>query len=264
MEIHWRSNPVGKVQKNLPFFKEIEKKEFTQNIRYYLITVVAYIANQRLFNFEENFTGGIRQVFADMMKSNQGSIKIVTVGLVCLFLASCATFSMLKDAGVISQVDGKPAVDILALRQLGKRDCGVACLVSVMNHWGKNISQQDVKEKLGDTSNEGYSLGQLQHIAEEYGFAAYVFSGNVEDLKRQCELGRPCIVVYKASRRRNHSVVVYDVKDDSYSFNESQILIMDPANAKTYKLAADVFLSRWNALNCPVLLLAKKEGGKKE
>ena len=32
MEIHWRSNPVGKVQKNLPFFKEIEKKEFTQNI----------------------------------------------------------------------------------------------------------------------------------------------------------------------------------------------------------------------------------------
>ena len=51
MEIHWRSNPVGKVQKNLPFFKEIEKKEFTQNIRHYLITVVAYIANQRLFNF---------------------------------------------------------------------------------------------------------------------------------------------------------------------------------------------------------------------
>ncbi len=30
MEIHWRSNPIGEVRKNLPFFKEIEEKEFTQ------------------------------------------------------------------------------------------------------------------------------------------------------------------------------------------------------------------------------------------
>ena len=30
MELYWRSNPVGKVQKNLPFFQEIGKREFTQ------------------------------------------------------------------------------------------------------------------------------------------------------------------------------------------------------------------------------------------
>ena len=30
MELHWRSNPVGKVQKNLPFFKGLEEHEFTQ------------------------------------------------------------------------------------------------------------------------------------------------------------------------------------------------------------------------------------------
>lgn len=30
MESHWRSNPIGKVRKNLPFFKEIKEKEFTQ------------------------------------------------------------------------------------------------------------------------------------------------------------------------------------------------------------------------------------------
>jgi len=30
MEMHWRSNPVGKVLKNLPFFKEMAEKEFTQ------------------------------------------------------------------------------------------------------------------------------------------------------------------------------------------------------------------------------------------
>jgi len=30
MELHWRSNPVGKVRKNLPFFKELAYEYFTQ------------------------------------------------------------------------------------------------------------------------------------------------------------------------------------------------------------------------------------------
>jgi len=30
MEIHWRSNPIGKVRKNLPFFKRLVEKNFTQ------------------------------------------------------------------------------------------------------------------------------------------------------------------------------------------------------------------------------------------
>jgi len=28
--LHWRSNPVGKVRKNLPFFKELAYENFTQ------------------------------------------------------------------------------------------------------------------------------------------------------------------------------------------------------------------------------------------
>jgi len=30
MEVHWRSNPIGKVRKNLPFFKRLADKNFTQ------------------------------------------------------------------------------------------------------------------------------------------------------------------------------------------------------------------------------------------
>src|SRR4030042_6371297 len=30
LEMHWRSNPVGKVRKNLPFFKELAYEHFTQ------------------------------------------------------------------------------------------------------------------------------------------------------------------------------------------------------------------------------------------
>jgi putative transposase len=30
MELHWRSNPIGKVRKNLPFFQEMAQKQFTQ------------------------------------------------------------------------------------------------------------------------------------------------------------------------------------------------------------------------------------------
>jgi len=32
MELHWRSNPVGKVRKNLPFFKELPMKILNKNI----------------------------------------------------------------------------------------------------------------------------------------------------------------------------------------------------------------------------------------
>ena len=32
MEIHWRSNPIGKVRKNLPFYQKMIEKEFTQTI----------------------------------------------------------------------------------------------------------------------------------------------------------------------------------------------------------------------------------------
>jgi putative transposase len=30
MELHWRSNPIGKVRKNLPFFQELAYRNFTQ------------------------------------------------------------------------------------------------------------------------------------------------------------------------------------------------------------------------------------------
>ena len=30
MEMHWRSAPIGKVRKNLPFFKELAERNFTQ------------------------------------------------------------------------------------------------------------------------------------------------------------------------------------------------------------------------------------------
>lgn len=31
MELHWRSNPLGKVHNNLPFFKKMGEENFTQN-----------------------------------------------------------------------------------------------------------------------------------------------------------------------------------------------------------------------------------------
>ena len=30
VELHWKSNPIGKVRKNLPFFQNLENEKFTQ------------------------------------------------------------------------------------------------------------------------------------------------------------------------------------------------------------------------------------------
>jgi putative transposase len=32
MELHWKSNPVGKVRQNLPFFKEMASEYFTKKV----------------------------------------------------------------------------------------------------------------------------------------------------------------------------------------------------------------------------------------
>ena len=32
MELHWRSNPIGRVRGSLPFLKKMAEKEFTQKI----------------------------------------------------------------------------------------------------------------------------------------------------------------------------------------------------------------------------------------
>ena len=44
MELHWRSNPVGKVRNNLPFFKELAYDKFTQK----KLTVPFYPASMYL------------------------------------------------------------------------------------------------------------------------------------------------------------------------------------------------------------------------
>jgi putative transposase len=31
MELRWRSKPIGNIAKNLPFFKELAERDFTQN-----------------------------------------------------------------------------------------------------------------------------------------------------------------------------------------------------------------------------------------
>lgn len=187
--------------------------------------------------------------------------KFVAIILSISVLNGCAALSDFQGNGVVSQEKNKVQVNLLAIKQQEKMDCGAACLVTVMNHWGENVSQQDIKKKLGATPKRGYTLGALQNVAQEYGFVAYVFSGNLDEVKRQCQLGRPCIVLLKIGSERIHSVVVYNVTSNPLEAGKPQILVMDPANGRVNTIPAGIFLPRWNSLGCPILLVAREEKG---
>lgn len=176
-------------------------------------------------------------------------------------LSGCAALSEFQHTGVVSPENDKIQVNLLAIKQQGKKDCGAACLATVMNHWGENVSQQDIKKKLGATPKKGYTLGALQTVAQEYGFVAYVFSADLDEVRRQCQLGRPCIVLLKIGNERIHSVVMYNVTNNPLEAGKSQILVMDPAIGRSSIIPSDIFLPRWNSLGCPVLLVAKEQKG---
>lgn len=170
-------------------------------------------------------------------------------------LSGCTTVTELQQTDAIKQENGMVAIDFQAIKQKHRLDCGAVCLVAVMNYWGINVSQQDIKKYLGDPPKGGYSLNQLKEYAQKMGLVAIVMSGTLEDLRFHCSLGRPCIVVYEKSKEKNHSVVILNV--DYVSQEHPMLKLMDPAKGKVISTSADWLTKRWKTLGSPILLVAK-------
>jgi len=178
----------------------------------------------------------------------------VVIVLICS--SGCATFDRLQSSGALHSVEGQPQINLLAARQAGSVDCGVACLSGVLKYWGSSVSQDAIKTYLGKPPKGGYTLAQLKEYAEHAHFSGFILEGSYELLQKQCQLGRPCIIVIKKSRKANHSLIVFDIKSREKGFNLS---IMDPASGKMKNMSSLDIDSRWAATGRPVLLVGLKE-----
>lgn len=106
------------------------------------------------------------------------------------------------------------------IRQHGQSDCGVACLASIINYHGGEITLEKLRE-LSGTTQQGTTLLGLYQAAQQLGFDAEGLEAEgVENLK---ELQQPAILHVVIDNRLQHYFVYY-------GFDKlGQVIIGDPA-----------------------------------
>lgn len=104
------------------------------------------------------------------------------------------------------------------VRQYAETDCGPACLLSVLRHWGGDASVAEVRSETG-TDLRGSSLFQLSRAAAGIGFEARGATGTYDELG---SVTLPAIAHIVREGRLLHYVVVERVTAE-------RIWIMDPS-----------------------------------
>ena len=119
------------------------------------------------------------------------------------------------------------------VRQDGLKECGSACLESIIKYYGGNIPTNRILE-LTNTTNEGTSFYNLKEAALEIGLAAKAYQ--IDDIDKLKEIDKPFISQIVVNNCL-HFVVIYKMKD-------GVITVMDPAKGMV-KMYDDELSKRW-------------------
>ena len=107
--------------------------------------------------------------------------------------------------------------------QDGMKDCGICSLLSIIRHYGGNVSKEYLRE-ITNTTKSGVSAANLISAAEKIGFNSYALKGDIRDINIS---DLPCIAHTMINKSYYHFVVVYDV-----DIKNKKVLVMDPAKGK--------------------------------
>lgn len=121
-------------------------------------------------------------------------------------------------------------------------DCGVACLLSIMQYYGGSESIERLRE-LSGTTTQGTSLFGLYQTAEQMGFDASGVRGELQELKNT---ENPVILYFLYEDGLEHYVVCYGYNA------ENGFLIGDPANEVKYLSEEELDLY-WRKRFCLIL-----------
>ncbi|MHC4291849.1 MAG: cysteine peptidase family C39 domain-containing protein [Planctomycetota bacterium] len=170
---------------------------------------------------------------------------------------------------------------IKAVRQTEKNSCGAACLASVADYWGVDVTESQILAAYPKAPKRGYTLLELKAISICNGLDAYMLSmadDPLTQLREQLSKGRPLIcavslpqlryfaydvpvynllsqtMVWSIGPRLNHYIVVFGM-------DAEDILVMDPVRGFV-RLSHKRFESAWSEKKYAVLVCGgKKEGG---
>ena len=103
-------------------------------------------------------------------------------------------------------------------QQHDQSDCGVACLLSLIQYYGGSNSLEKLRE-LSGTTKQGTTLLGLYQAANTLGFDA---QGNEADIQAVIDHKEPLILHVVIEERLQHYIICYGYKDDKF-------IIGDPA-----------------------------------
>ena len=112
------------------------------------------------------------------------------------------------------------------VEQTEHSECGLACVVMILNYVGVNLTLNEIRDLFG-VPRGGLSLYHLLQIVEHYGVICKAYE--VLETKSLQAIDKPFICLWE----RNHYVVVKKIK-------RSSVIIFDPAVGKR-KLSRDEF-----------------------
>jgi len=152
------------------------------------------------------------------------------------------------------------ALDVPFVRQI-RRGCGPAAVAMVMQYWAGQLGLDGAAadaEKIDralPASSKGVSGAALKEYLEDHGFAAYVFSGELSDLRHHIAKGRPVVVCLglKGPGGPLHFVVVTGVGDGAVTLNDS-------TRGKMYREGMESFLRAWKAARNWAMLAVPRPG----
>ena len=119
----------------------------------------------------------------------------------------------------------------VSIRQHDIKDCGAACLLSIIKFYNGNISLEKIRM---DTfiSKDGITAFNLVNAAKKYGFDSYGIRITFDELKKGNVL-LPAVAYLELENGLRHYVVVYKITN-------KYVLVMDPAKGMV-KVKHEIF-----------------------
>ena len=121
----------------------------------------------------------------------------------------------------------------ITVLQDGIKECGAACLLSIIKYHGGNTSIDRLLE-LTKTTKEGTNFYNLQEAAKEIGLISKGYK--IDNIDNLTQIEKPFISQIIKNNYK-HFVVIYKIKKD-------KLIIMDPAKGMV-KLRIDEFSKLW-------------------
>jgi uncharacterized protein YvpB len=172
----------------------------------------------------------------------------VSTGKLLRFLTQRCGTAIVLIAGAGGAVPSQRAwLDVPYVEQV-KNGCGSAAIAMLIQYWARQDTHlrtaaddsEAINRLLPPSSPRGIKGRELKQFLESRGFSAFIFDGELSDLRNHLDKGRPVLVCLALNGRHGplHYVVIVGM-------DKTTVWMNDPARGKLVRDDITRFLTAW-------------------